>query len=57
MRTASWVVREKSSGKVMFETYSAKLVAALNIDKYEAVPIKEYLASINRSIKANAREA
>ena len=57
MKTASWVVREKSSGKVMFETYNAKLAAALNTEKYEAVPIKDYLASINRSIKTNAKEA
>ena len=30
------------------ETFSAKLVAALNTSKYEAVPIREYLASLNR---------
>lgn len=48
MQTASWVIREKATGKVLFETFDRKKVEALNIDKYEAVPILEYLASLNR---------
>jgi hypothetical protein len=35
----SWVIREKSTGRVICETFSAKAVAALNTAKYEAVPI------------------
>jgi hypothetical protein len=49
--TTSWIIREKSTGKVMFETYNPKLVAALNTNKYEAVPILEYLVSINGRTK------
>lgn len=48
MVTASWVVREKATGKVLFETFDQKKVNALNTTKYEAVPIHEYLASLNR---------
>lgn len=48
MQTASWVIREKATGKVLFETFDRKKVEALNSDKYEAVPILEYLASLNR---------
>ena len=51
MKTASWVIREKDTHKVVCETFSAKLVAALNTDKYEAVPILEYLVSLNRREK------
>lgn len=48
MQTASWVIREKATSKVLFETFDRKKVEALNTDKYEAVPILEYLASLNR---------
>lgn len=48
MKTASWVIREKATGKVLFETFDKKKVDALNIAKYEAVPIGEYLASLNQ---------
>lgn len=43
----SWVIREKATGLVIFETYDKKKVDALNTEKYEAVPILEYLAELN----------
>lgn len=49
MRTASWIIRNKASKEVLFETFNRKLVAALNTAKYEAVPILEYLAGLNRT--------
>lgn len=45
--TASWVVRDKQSGKVILETYEKRVVDALNTERYEAVPIIEHLASLN----------
>lgn len=48
MKTASWVIKEKSTGKVLFETFESKIVDALNTDKYLAVPILEYLQSLNK---------
>lgn len=48
MKTASWVIREKTTGRVICETFNPRLVAALNTDKYEAVPILDYLVSLNR---------
>lgn len=47
MKTASWVIREKQTGKVLLETFDKRKVDALNIAKYEAVPIMEYLGSLN----------
>lgn len=47
MRVASWVIRDKATQSVILETFNPKVVAALNIAKYEAVPIGEYLGSIN----------
>lgn len=53
MRTASWVIKEKATGSVIAETFDAKKVAALNTTKYEAVPINEHLASLNRQPVSN----
>lgn len=50
--TASWIIREKGGGKVLFETFDGAKVKALNTAKYEAVPIQQYLGEINRRIKA-----
>jgi hypothetical protein len=50
-RTASWVIREKKTGKVVMETFDRKKVDALNTKKYEAVPIQEHLASLNSAEK------
>jgi hypothetical protein len=44
---ASWVLRNKITKEVICETYDPRKVAALNTDKYEAVPIQEYLGSLN----------
>lgn len=46
-RDASWVIREKEGGNVLFETFDPTIVSALNVDRYEAVGIREYLGSIN----------
>lgn len=50
----SWVIREKATGKVLFETFDRKKVDALNTAKYEAVPILDYLVGLNAAIKAEA---
>jgi hypothetical protein len=48
MQTASWVLRNKFTKEVVCETFDIRKVRALNTDKYEAVPILEYLYSLNR---------
>jgi hypothetical protein len=49
LRTASWVIREKETKKVICETFSRRMIDSLNTLKYEAVPILEYLQEFNRS--------
>ena len=51
MRTASWVIREKGTEKVLFETFDHTKVNALNTEKYEAVPILDHLVGINNALK------
>ena len=53
MKTASWVIIEKRSGKAILETFSQKVVNAINTEKYNAIPISEYLVSINGRKKQN----
>ncbi|WP_205804218.1 hypothetical protein [Burkholderia sp. Ac-20365] len=51
MKTASWVIREKCTGNVLFETWDEQKVARLNTSRYEAVPILDYLTGLNRAIR------
>jgi hypothetical protein len=46
--SASWVIREKATGRVVMETFNRRTAEAINTARYEAVPIKQYLASLNR---------
>lgn len=55
MKTASWVIRNKATGEVLFETFDSRKVAALNRERYEAVPILDYLVELNQQIKQGAR--
>jgi hypothetical protein len=47
MKTASWVLRNKETKEVICETFDKSKVDALNTEKYEAIPILEYLVSLN----------
>lgn len=53
-RTASWVLRDKVTKKPVMETFNPDLVDRLNTDKYEAVPIGQYLGEINGKPKTPA---
>ncbi len=48
---ASWMIRDKATGKAIMETFDKKKVDALNTEKYEAVPIQQHLAELNAEIK------
>jgi hypothetical protein len=50
-KPASWVIVEKATGKAVLETFNPKVVANLNTAKYKAVPIGEYLGSLNRALR------
>jgi len=47
VKTASWVIKEKTTGRVILETFDRRKVDALNTSKYEAIPILQYLQSLN----------
>jgi hypothetical protein len=45
--TTSWVIIHIATGGVLFETFDKKTADIINTDKYKAVPIREYLSSLN----------
>ena len=49
---ASWILREKGTGRVVCETFNLTVVRALNTAKYEAVPILDYLGGFNAKVRA-----
>lgn len=46
----SWVIRDKTTKDVLFETFRRAAVERLNTEKYEAIPILEYLGNLNQEI-------
>ena len=48
---ASWIIREKDTRKVIGEVFSPAIALAINALRYEAVPILEYLQSLNEHVK------
>jgi hypothetical protein len=51
MKTASWVIIENTTGNAVFETFSKGTADAINTIKYKAIPILEYLQSVNGKSK------
>lgn len=49
-RTSSWVICERDTGRAVYETYSPELAERINRERYIAVPVLEYLQSLNRRI-------
>lgn len=47
---ASWVVVSKATGQAVLETFEKKTADAINRDKYDVIPVQQYLASLNRKI-------
>lgn len=54
MSTESWVIREKETGRAILETFNKRTVEAINVERYEAVPILQYLQEFNRAVKESA---
>lgn len=50
METASWVVVSRATGEPVLETFNRKVAAAINLDRYQVIPVLEWLAGFNRSL-------
>lgn len=48
MKTASWIIVNKATNQAVFETFNENTARAVNERLYKAVPILEWLQSLNR---------
>lgn len=48
LETHSWVVTEKGTNKIIFETFNPRVVENINREKYEVTPIGEHLRNLNK---------
>lgn len=53
--TASWVIVRLDDGKPVFETFCYEFADTINKARYKAVPILEYLQTLNANIKEQAK--
>lgn len=49
--SASWVIMERGTDRVMFETFDRRQAEAASAAGHKAVPIREYLANLNKKAK------
>ena len=58
-RIGSWIVVDKRKGEAVFETFKERTANTINnpdvrmFRDYEAVPVRDYLAALNKRIKEN----
>ena len=50
-RESSWVIQNIETKEVIMETFQKTLIDKLNTTKYIAIPVHDYLAALNQSIK------
>lgn len=48
MRTASWIIVRKADRQAIAETFKSYVAEAINKDKYEAVPVAEWLSNVGK---------
>lgn len=51
-RVASWVFVSKATGQAVMETFNENLLSLVNTEKYEVVPIQEWLTRVNTQAKS-----
>lgn len=55
-QAASWVIVSRSDGMPIMEVFDHRLIDRLNVEKYRAVPIGEYLAELNSAIRMRSSD-
>jgi hypothetical protein len=51
MPTASWVIVDRATGSAVLETFRASVAAKVNTERYEVVPILDWLYRVNAAAK------
>lgn len=55
IKTTSWVVVNKTTRTAIFETFKQNVAKAINTEKYEALPIEDYLIELNTRIQVEGK--
>jgi len=50
----SWIISDRTTGKVVFETFSEAKASQVNQDRYAVHTAHEWLASLNKRIKTES---
>jgi hypothetical protein len=50
MKTASWVIVNRATGAVVFETFNENTAKAINEKLYRAISALEYLQQLNKAL-------
>ena len=50
----SWVIVSKGTGNAVAETFLRNVAEAVNREKYDVLPVGEYLGGLNKRIKEGA---
>jgi hypothetical protein len=50
-KDASWVIVKRGTNEAVIEIYDERLIDLINREKYEIIPIHDYLTYINKSFK------
>lgn len=51
MKSNSWIIVSKKTGKPLFETFNEKIKNAINLEAYEVLTSYEWLVWFNKSVK------
>lgn len=47
----SWIITDKATGKAVMETFSPKVAAAINRERYLVQTAREYLEALNATLR------
>jgi hypothetical protein len=51
IKSNSWVIVNRTTGEAVLETWSEKVTAAINTNKYQVLTAYDYLCKLNQTIK------
>ena len=56
MTSPSYIIIERATGNAVAEFYSPTIVKLINPDKYDTIPVMEYLQRLNAKIKEDQNQ-
>ena len=54
-RVTSWIIVSKATGQPVLETFSERIVAAINLDRYRVLSSLEWLQEFNEAVSTRRK--